>query len=96
MENKEEEFYIDEFIRDSLNIEWKEVSIDLRTCLRGDKLITRDGSTLYYVQPLPISIYGHEVSYDQAGKKLGVRATNGRTVLSKESDSDIIKIVRDE
>lgn len=91
-----ETFEVDEFIKASINTEWTESSssIDLRRCIKGDKLICKDGTEIYYRQPLPNSIYDHEISYDLAGKKLGSRTNAGKMLKSTDSDSDVIEIIR--
>lgn len=95
MENKET-FEVDAFTKASINAEWVESpnSIDLRSCLRGNELLCKDGTIIYYVQPLPNSIYDHEISYDLAGKKLGSRTNAGKMLKSTDSDSDVIEIIR--
>jgi len=70
--------------------------IDLRTCKKGDLLVSKHGSILEYVAPLPDgNLYDHEVMYpDGSG---GTRLHDGYTFRNPErrlpTDHDIIAII---
>lgn len=90
-------FDIDEYTKKVFDLEFDESpnSIDLRSCSRGDKLITRDGSIMYYKEPLPdIEYFDHLVWYDEAKTKVGSRTHSGKTLKASEMDSDIVEIIR--
>jgi len=92
-----EEFNIDEYTRKVFDLEWVESpdSVDLRSCVKNDKLIARDGSIMYYKEPLPESDYfDHLVWYDEAKTKVGSRTHAGKTLRASNSETDIIEIIR--
>lgn len=102
MENKDnesgaQEFNIDEYTKKVFDIEFVESpdSVDLRTCYRGDKLLCKDGRTVYYVQPLPpSSFYEHEIAEKEDLKPTGSRTNTGKVLKASNTDSDIIQIIR--
>jgi hypothetical protein len=74
------------------------MSIDLRNCKPGDKLISKHGLVLTYVKPLPESDYmDHEVKYpDEAPYNggYGSRTHYGYVMKNRlESDHDIVEII---
>jgi hypothetical protein len=84
-----------------------ESKIDLRTCKRGDILISSQGATLEYIAPTPyegIEYLDHVVRYikDRDGKSFGKNNYGSRThdgfvfknVRIPETDHDIIKIIK--
>jgi len=84
-----------------------EQTIDLRTCKKGDILISSQGSKLMYISPTPYENYtylDHVVKYveDKNGKPYpeecyGTRTHDGFVYANKrvpETDHDIIEIVR--
>lgn len=94
--NKEAQaFEIDEFTQKSLEVEFEPVEIDLNICSRGDRLITRNGMTLYYEKPLNyMDFYDHEIWYDEEMTKPGSRTNNGQVLKSVQSDMDVIQIIK--
>jgi len=88
------EFEIDEFTRKIYLLEFIEVGVDLRSCVKGDRLITRDGLELIYVQPLVDFYYDHEVQYTGINKIKGSRTHAGKMLRTSDSDSDIVEIIR--
>lgn len=101
MKNKENEvrqFEIDEYSKKVFDIEFVESpnSVDLRSCIRGQKLIARDGSVMYYKEPLEEGNYfDHLIWYDEAKTKVGSRTHAGKTLKASEMDSDITEIIRE-
>ena len=96
MENKEE-LNIDEYTRKVFDLEFDESpnSVDLRSCCKGDQLKCRDGSVMYYQQPLPPEyFYDHEISFDKEGKRPASRTNSGKTLKASISDTDIVEIIR--
>lgn len=94
MEKKE--FEIDEYTKKVFDLEFQEISIDLRTCIRGTKMITRDGTVVYYVQPLsPDAFYHHEISAKEDLKVTGFRNHNGQVLKNSLTDNDIVEIIRE-
>jgi len=93
MENKEQ-FEIDEYTRRVFDLEFEETGVDLRSCLRGDQLLCKDGRVIYYVQPLPDGFYEHEIAEKKALKATGTRTHQGRVLKASNTDSDIIEIIR--
>jgi len=95
MENKEE-FNIDEYTRKVFDLQFEESpnSVDLRSCLRGDQLLCKDGRVIYYVQPLPDGFYEHEVAEKKDLKATGTRTHQGRVLKASNTDSDIVEIIR--
>lgn len=87
-------FDIDEYTRKVFDLSFEETGVDLRSCVKGDSLVCKDGTTIYYVQPLPDSIYDHEISYDLAGKRRGTRTNLGKVLKSSNTESDIVQIIR--
>lgn len=92
--DNKEEFEIDEYTRKVFDLSFAEVSIDLRSCMRGDELITRDGTTIYYVQPLPDGFYQHEIAAKKDLKTTGTRTHNGQVLRESLTDNDIVEIIR--
>ena len=81
--------------------------IDLRTCKKGDILISSQGSKLEYVCPTPwmhLTYLDHVVKYlhDKNGKSMGednygTRTHDGFVFAKKrmpETDHDIIEIIK--
>jgi len=93
MENKEE-FNIDEYTRKVFDLEFDETGVDLRSCMRGDQLVCKDGRVIYYVQPLPDGFYEHEVAEKKDLKATGTRTHQGRVLKASNTDSDIVEIIR--
>lgn len=75
------------------------MSVDLRTCKSGDKLISKHGLVLTYVGILPEGSYmDHEVQYPDEAPYFGSsgsRTHNGFAYCQNrlESDHDIVEIV---
>ena len=70
--------------------------IDLRTCKRGDILISSRGEDLKYVKPCPPGDF-YDLIVEYANGQLGTRTHEGyvfRNVRIPEEDSDIIKIIK--
>ena len=73
-----------------------ETTIDLRTCKFGDILISKHGTKLTYIKPLPDDDYmDHEVSYNDPKLGNGTRTHDGFVFRKKrlESDEDIVEII---
>ena len=70
------------------------MAVDLRTCKKGDKLLSSLGMILTYVGVLPALDYmDHEVKYPDGAR--GTRAHNGqafRVHRKPETDHDIVAI----
>jgi hypothetical protein len=76
------------------------MSVDLRTCKKGDKLISKHGMVLTYVGILPTGSYmDHEVLYPKCSQfpkgASGSRSHDGFTYRQNrlETDHDIVEIV---
>jgi hypothetical protein len=76
------------------------MSVDLRTCKKGDKLISKHGMTLTYVGTLPEGSYmDHEVQYPKCSQfpegSYGSRTHDGFVYRRNrlETDHDIVEIV---
>jgi hypothetical protein len=72
-------------------------TVDLRTCKKGDILITKKGTKLKYLNPTPEgSYYDHEVEYLQKGLGNGTRTHDGFVFRHNRlpEDEDIIEIIR--
>jgi hypothetical protein len=72
------------------------VTVDLRTCKAGDKLISRHGKVLTYVSPLPEdNFYDHLVRYPDGSN--GTRCHDGFAYRNPSKrlpeDHDIVRIV---
>jgi hypothetical protein len=70
------------------------MSVDLRTCKPGDKLLSKHGMILTYIGPLPDGHYfDHEVMYPNGGR--GTRTNNGATYRAAplQEDHDIVQIL---
>jgi hypothetical protein len=70
--------------------------VDLRTCKKGDILITKYGLKLKYIRPLPENYYyDHEVEYPEPNRGNGTRTHDGHVFRKNrmESDEDIVKII---
>ena len=68
--------------------------VDLSTCKPGDKLLSRPGTVLTYVGPLPKGhTYDHEVAYPDGSR--GTRMNDGRVYKNKPlpEDHDIVEII---
>jgi hypothetical protein len=71
------------------------MAVDLRTCKKGDKLLTSLGDTLTYVKATPEEeeYYDHVVEYPSGSR--GTRTHDGyvyRNVRMPEFDHDIVEI----
>lgn len=92
---KAQAFTIDKFTQKSLTVKFEPIEIDLNTCSKGDKLITRNGMTLYYEKPMNyMDFYDHEIWYDENMTKPGSRTNNGQVLKSVQSDMDVIQIIK--
>ena len=72
------------------------MEIDLRNCKEGDILISKHGTKLKYVKPLPEEDYfDHEVSYEEKGRGNGTRTNEGWVFRKKRlpEDEDIVEII---
>jgi hypothetical protein len=70
------------------------MSVDLRTCKKGDILISKHGERLTYVRPLPLENYfDHEVKYSNGA--IGTRTDDGFVYrnVRLETDHDIVEII---
>ena len=72
------------------------MKVDLRTCKPGDKLLTKHGTILFYVGPLPKNnYYDHQIRYSNGGG--GTRIHDGHVFRNAskrlESDEDIVEIL---
>jgi hypothetical protein len=72
------------------------MTVDLNTCVPGQKLMSSQGSILTYVRKLPPgSYYEHEVAYPNDSK--GTRMSDGFTYKNENkrlpSDQDIVEIL---
>ena len=69
--------------------------IDLSVCKRGQKLVSKCGLILTYIEPLPEeNYYDHLVNYPDGTK--GTRCNDGyvfRNIRNEEYDYDIIEIL---
>lgn len=67
--------------------------IDLRTCKPGDKLLSKHGMVLEYVEHLPDAYFPHIVKYPDGA--FGSRCDDGHVFAKKrlEEDHDIIEIL---
>lgn len=73
------------------------MSVDLRNCVKGDKLISKHGMVLEYVGVTPTGhYYDHFVQYPDGSK--GSRTNDGSTYRNLsarlETDHDIVKVVK--
>ena len=71
------------------------MSVDLRTCKKGDKLLSKHGLILEYVKALPKDdYYDHLVMYSDGS--FGTRIHDGHVYRKNRMsvDHDIIKILR--
>lgn len=73
------------------------MSVDLRTCKAGDKLISKHGMVLTYVKPMPCgSYYDHMVLYPNGSHE--TRTHDGHVFRNPSrrlpEDHDIVKIIR--
>lgn len=73
------------------------MSVDLRTCKKGDILISKHGLRLTYLHPEPEgSYYDHRVAYpDHLHIGEGTRTHDGFVFRNarKEEDHDIVEII---
>jgi hypothetical protein len=70
--------------------------VDLRTCKKGDILISVHGLKLKYVRPCDEgNYYDHEVAYFEKFKGRGTRTHNGQVFRKNrmETDEDIVEII---
>ena len=71
------------------------MTVDLNTCVKGQKLRSKHGMILTYVGPSGNSFYPHEVRYPQGG--YGSRTHDGFTFSNPskrlEEDNDIVEIL---
>lgn len=71
--------------------------VDLRTCDKGDLLVSKHGLMLRYVGPLPEENYfDHEVEYIDIDCGNGTRTHEGYVFRKKRlpEDQDIVKIIK--
>lgn len=73
------------------------MSVDLRTCKPGDKLVSKHGMILEYVEPMaPEDYYDHKVRYPDGSP--GTRTHEGfvyRNIGRRlPEDHDIVAIIR--
>lgn len=72
--------------------------IDLRNCVKGDKLLTKHGTILEYVESLDSKIYyySHIIKYPNGS--FGIRVDSGHVLKDPEkrleSDEDVIEILK--
>lgn len=72
--------------------------IDLRNCKKGDRLLTKHGTILEYVEPLDSDryYYSHRIQYPNGS--FGTRVDSGHVMKNEsrrlESDEDIIEILK--
>ena len=72
-------------------------TVDLRTCKKGDILISKFGVKLRYLKPTEEgSYYDHEVEYLQKGLGNGTRTHEGYVFRKnrRSDDEDIVEIIR--
>ena len=72
-------------------------TVDLRTCKKGDILISKFGVKLRYLKPTEEgSYYDHEVEYLQEGLGNGTRTHEGFVFRKnrRSDDEDIVEIIR--
>lgn len=76
------------------------MSVDLRTCKKGDILISKHGLRLTYIKPLPEEhYYDHKVAYPEnfggIVKGEGSRTHDGFVFRKnrREEDHDIVEII---
>lgn len=72
--------------------------IDLRTCKPGDKLLSKHGMVLEYVEYDPTAVYPHIVAYPNEAPYMGSsgsRLDNGQVFAKNrmEEDQDIVEIL---
>ena len=67
--------------------------VDLRKCKPGDKLLSKHGNVLEYVEYKPSNTYPHFIKYPDGS--LGTRLDNGWVFGKKrmEEDEDIVQIL---
>ena len=67
--------------------------IDLRKCKKGDKLISKHGETLTYVEHRPEEYFPHIVEYSDGSG--GSRTDEGWVGRNKrlETDHDIVEVI---
>lgn len=68
--------------------------VDLRNCIKGDKLISKHGKSFTYVGKLEAgNYYDHEISDDETGGRC-TRTHNGQVFRNKRlpEDHDIVEI----
>lgn len=73
------------------------MSVDLRTCKKGDILISKHGLRLTYIEPLPEGhYYDHRVAYPKDSHLGEGTRTHDGFVFRKarrEEDHDIVEII---
>lgn len=68
------------------------MSVDLRTCVKGQKLLTKHGTILTYVGPSKSPDYPHEIEYPDGSK--GTRLDDGHVYRnSLPTDEDVVEIL---
>ena len=67
--------------------------VDLRNCKEGDKLISKHGETLTYVEHRPEEYFPHRVEY--ANGSGGLRTDEGWVGknIRHEADHEIVKVI---
>jgi hypothetical protein len=68
-------------------------TIDLTTCVPGQKLKSRHGLILTYVKFVPSAPYPHEIKYPNGSR--GTRNNDGTVFLHKRlpEDEDVVEIL---
>lgn len=87
-----DEWFSKNFDKD--NVEY--LPVDLRTCKKGDILISKHGTRLKYIRPLPEdNYYDHEVEYPEPNCGNGTRTHNGQVFRKnrEDTDEDIVEII---
>ena len=80
------------------NVKHSLFSVDLSTCVRGDKLLTSRGNVVEYVSKTPFEYHtylDHVIRYSNGS--YGARTNDGYVFLNNrkpETDEDIIKIIK--
>lgn len=71
------------------------MDIDLRKCVRGQKLKSKHGLILIYIRPLFGEAFDHEIQYPNGA--MGTRIHDGHTYRNPEKrrpeDHDIVEIL---
>ena len=93
MENNDKNTQIPQSLKTAVS----DSTVDLRTCKKGDILISKFGTKLRYLKPTEEgSYYDHEVEYLQKGLGNGTRTHEGYVFIKnrRSDDEDIVEIIR--